>query len=114
MIAAAIKDVKANISLRFFDLIRGVNLAPINPPIKPANARGKAKLKSKWPVLKCPRNPADAVNNTSVVEVPIAMCVGTRIAKIIRGTKKDPPDIPTIPEINPVIKTTGTTNMRSI
>jgi hypothetical protein len=50
---------------------------------------------------------AVAVIITSVVDVPTAMRMGTPTASTIRGTRKEPPDIPTIPETKPVINTMG-------
>lgn len=53
------------------------------------------------------KNPAEADIITKVVDVPTAICIGIFMVKSIKGTKKEPPETPTIPEINPVSKTTG-------
>ncbi|BBO86432.1 hypothetical protein DSCO28_69980 [Desulfosarcina ovata subsp. sediminis] len=70
-------------------------------------AKGMAHegLKSPWTAW--PANPIEAVAAIKVDAVPTAVCMGTPQAKTISGTRKEPPETPTIPEPKPVSIVTG-------
>ena len=101
MIPAAIKVVMAKSSFKNLGLDFNAVFEPSIPPTAPAKASGNAVIKLKCPEIVWPRNPMNAVAETMMVEVPTAIFMGTLQARTINGTRKEPPDTPTIPAKKP-------------
>lgn len=104
---AASQFVYAKSFLRCLGFVLNASFPPRIPPTTVIMAKGIAHegLKSPWTAW--PANPIKAVTAIKVDAVPTAVCMGTPQAKTISGTRKDPPETPTIPEPKPVKIVTG-------